>query len=412
MIDTLILLTSSYPNDSGETFVESEMHYLEKSFNRIIIICSSQKKGIKRYIPNNAEVIFFNGHISKISMLSSIGLIFKNIFWQEKKLIKSHLGLPFTFFKFKVLAIDFLMAKKLEKLISKRIKKYCPADMLLYSYWDDYKALAIALLNGKTPALKTITRAHGWDLYFERNPEDYLPWKTYIHSHLSAVYFISETGMHYSENKISTWKGGNYKLARLGTENENELKKQILSDSLIIYSCSNIITLKRLDLIVEALNKMKNIPFEWFHIGDGPEKENIFDKIQNLKINNKCFLLGLKTNAEVLELYKKNQIDVFINASFSEGLPVSIMEAMSFGIPVIATSVGGTPEIVKNGYNGFLLRANPSPVEIAEALTKFYNLTVDEKNKMRQNAYTTWDQEYNAKKNYKSFIDAISKCQK
>ena len=60
-------------------------------------------------------------------------------------------------------------------------------------------------------------------------------------------------------------------------------------------------------------------------------------------------------------------VDLFLNVSEYEGVPVSVMEAQSFGIPVIATAVGGTPEIV-NEENGFLLPENPSQDEIASAI--------------------------------------------
>lgn len=51
-----------------------------------------------------------------------------------------------------------------------------------------------------------------------------------------------------------------------------------------------------------------------------------------------------------------NEVDAFILPSYNEGLPISILEAMSYNLPIISTSVGGIPEILKNGYNGFLIR--------------------------------------------------------
>jgi len=84
-----------------------------------------------------------------------------------------------------------------------------------------------------------------------------------------------------------------------------------------------------------------------------------------------------------------------------------VMEAMSFGIPVIATAVGGTPEIVKDGCNGFLLQQDPIAEEIAEAIKKYHFLPESEKNLMRENAYKTWDEEYNAEKNSAKFIKII-----
>ena len=66
-------------------------------------------------------------------------------------------------------------------------------------------------------------------------------------------------------------------------------------------------------------------------------------------------LMGNTANSEVMRRYGKMNVDVFVNVSENEGLPISIMEATSFGMPVIATDVGGTSEIVKNGENGFLI---------------------------------------------------------
>ena len=73
---------------------------------------------------------------------------------------------------------------------------------------------------------------------------------------------------------------------------------------------------------------------------------------ENIKID----FRGNVKNSDLLEVYKNNQFDLFLNVSLSEGIPVSIMEALSFGIPCIATDVGGTKEIVIDGYNGWLLK--------------------------------------------------------
>ena len=97
---------------------------------------------------------------------------------------------------------------------------------------------------------------------------------------------------------------------------------------------------------------------------------------------------------------------LLLNVSASEGVPVSIMEAMSFGIPVIATAVGGTPEIVNNN-NGYLLNENPSPDEIASKLLEYHYLPEEEKNNKRKAAYEMWKNNYNAEKNYLEFVKSI-----
>ena len=106
------------------------------------------------------------------------------------------------------------------------------------------------------------------------------------------------------------------------------------------------------------------------------------------------------------QYYKSLQPDLFINLSSSEGVPVSIMEAMSFGIPVIATSVGGNPEIVNNN-NGYLISKHADKQDISLLIKNHFKLGDKEKNIKMNNALETWFNNYNADKNYSQFIDDI-----
>ena len=90
-------------------------------------------------------------------------------------------------------------------------------------------------------------------------------------------------------------------------------------------------------------------------------------------------LRGWSDNQKILDFYKNNLVNVFINLSSSEGVPVSIMEAMSFGIPILATDVGGTSEVVENNKNGFLLDIETPLDEVARVLKLFFNKDTSEK---------------------------------
>ncbi len=87
--------------------------------------------------------------------------------------------------------------------------------------------------------------------------------------------------------------------------------------------------------------------------------------------------------------------------SETEGIPVSIMEAQSFGIPVIATSVGGTPEIVNN-INGLLLDVNLQPEDLATILYRVH-MEKESWDSKRVCSRTSWEMNFNAKTNYRSF---------
>ncbi len=99
-----------------------------------------------------------------------------------------------------------------------------------------------------------------------------------------------------------------------------------------------------MDLIASAYKFWNYEDLEWKHYGDGDYRGEIE------KMVNKNVLVGQVSNAEIigaLNLYKETGF--LINVSKYEGIPVSMMEAMSFGIPCIGTDVGGVSEIIDSG---------------------------------------------------------------
>ena len=115
--------------------------------------------------------------------------------------------------------------------------------------------------------------------------------------------------------------------------------------------------------------------------------------------------MGFLPNTNVKELLSQQSFDLFINASESEGVPVSIMEAMSYGIPVIAPNVGGISDIV-NDSTGKLLSSNPSIKEIADAIQEIYYSS--SYSNYRENAFLMVKENYNADSNYINFIKKLS----
>jgi glycosyltransferase involved in cell wall biosynthesis len=193
-------------------------------------------------------------------------------------------------------------------------------------------------------------------------------------------------------------------LSRLGISNNVELT-YIERDYFVICSCSGLIPLKRVHLIAEALFRVKEIRIHWVHIGDGPELEKLKMMIGKLSENISVELKGSIPNSAIYALYNEIKPDLFINVSSTEGVPVSIMEAMSFGIPVLATDVGGTSEIV-NEYNGLLLEEDITSSDLSEIITSA--LHQPEKLKLKGNkAHQKWKQEFNAESNYLALIDSL-----
>jgi glycosyltransferase involved in cell wall biosynthesis len=115
---------------------------------------------------------------------------------------------------------------------------------------------------------------------------------------------------------------------------------------------------------------------------------------------------GLTDNQKVIGFYKSNEINYFINVSLSEGLPVSIMEAMSFGIPTIATNVGGTGDLVTDD-NGRIIDVDMSASDLANILMEEISLPENEYMKKRENARQSWEMNFSADNNYAEWCKNI-----
>ena len=108
-----------------------------------------------------------------------------------------------------------------------------------------------------------------------------------------------------------------------------------------------------------------------------------------------------------MNFYRNHPIDVFINTSISEGIPMSIMEAQSCSIPVIAPSVGGITEIVTND-NGYLLSETPTPKEIAE-IFEMILLNPKMNYHKRKKSQKDWEENYNSEENFHRFNSLLKK---
>jgi len=108
-------------------------------------------------------------------------------------------------------------------------------------------------------------------------------------------------------------------------------------------------------------------------VGDGEEREHLETLTDNLGIR-ECVEFAGRVPHERVKDYM-NQAEVFVLSSLSEGFPVTILEAMACGLPVVATRVGGIPDIIEDGTNGYLVDTM-NQEQLAEALLK---LLQDEK---------------------------------
>lgn len=419
MKKALIIINGFYPYSKSEDYLSNEIKYI-KGFDKIICFPTLEYgyKTINDIIdyPNPPQFIEINN--SKKSYKKRlfyciaysfthpyiIKEIINNIFKKQAfHRLKKSLRFSFQAINsYKDLRTIILNIQKEEK---KEVAIY------LYSYWMANTALTAILLKKDsqlTSIKKIITRCHRFDVYEYATFPNYIPYREFILSKLDKIFAISSDAKTYLENKYPKYVYNKIAVSRLGTfdyginiANKNQVLK--------VVSCSWLRTIKRVDLIFKALDSL-DVPIKWIHYGDGEEMSNIINLIANKR--NQYLSVdfpGKKTNKEILESYKKEHFDIFINVSKNEGVPVSIMEAMSFGKIIIATNVGGTAEIVKDGENGFLLPVDFSINLLSEKILKVYNMDDISYKQMCFASRKYWELLSNAEQNYKNFYNQLSK---
>ena len=412
---TLVLITSQFPFGKGESFIGSEFAILSKSFDKILIIAQNVSGERTRNTSGNVTIYRYDPSTSFLGFLHLPLLFLTNArtiynLFQEETRFRRIAGNYLTIKNLLNLFKKIIKAVQLRNFLSKKLmKEGINESIVFYSYWLKTGAHAISMLKYKD-SIK-IARAHGSDIYEEKTQSGYLPLLRFSALNLNAIFFVSKHGKEYFEKKIKMGSS-HFSVSYLGiTKPDIEITKTNLSDKFVVVSCSNMVPLKRIDLIINALGIVKSEKeIEWLHFGDGILKNELEEiALNNLKSSDgKTYsFMGYYPNEELLKYYNNNKVDLFINTSSTEGVPVSIMEAQSYGIPVIATDTGGVKELVTEG-TGSLLPVNFNPDDLAKLIEHYSKLTKEESDVIRANAMRNWNSNFNAVSNYKDFIMRVN----
>ena len=153
--------------------------------------------------------------------------------------------------------------------------------------------------------------------------------------------------------------------------------------------------------LIESIKKLKQqeLNFKILVAGDG-EIEEAKKVVEQEKLNNYIEILGWIDKEQATNYLK--ECDFYILPSYNEGLPMSVLEAMSYSLPVITTNVGGIPEVVLNNENGILIE--PGNIEqLANAINSIVK-NAELRNKLGEQAHKTIEENFNIK----NFIEKIN----
>lgn len=284
-------------------------------------------------------------------------------------------------------------------------------SVLFYTYWRTGATTGLAQASRGRPGWAAVTRVHGNDLYLERHSPPYQPYCPSLYRQVSRTYAISQAGMNYILSLGI--EAERLRIARLGIEDPCTNCRASEDGILRLVSCSFLVSVKRVPLlargIVEYARQRPSLRLEWTHIGDGEERNRVLSELAGSPPNLKVSMLGQLQNSDVLNYYGSNRVDLFLSASASEGLPVSMMEASAVGVPILATDVGGVGEIVLS-ENGTLLPPHPSVDDIINGLEWYRNLPAEKRLALRKAARQVWERSYSAETNHTRFAQDLVQC--
>lgn len=408
----LYLITETFPYGKGEkTFILPELTELIKNYDVTIVSHATRKeiedKQNETILDNNIKVIHIPIQLPWYKRIYYILRFFcdKDGYQELKTILQKKESIFYRIYQsigFYALAMENFRLMNRLKLFSDR------EEAIYYTYWYFYYTYSMTKHKNEFPQMKLVARTHRFDLYDDQYRGKRQPFKSIMDKKLDKVVFISDEGKTYYLNQYEMKDSSKYAVCRLGTLKplEGEAKKG--SGIFRLVSCSSVIPLKRVDLIIESLQMIEE-EIEWVHFGAGEMFEEVVKLADDLLGNKKNVhytLRGAVKNEDIIQFYNKNYVNCFISTSSSEGVPVSIQEAISFGIPVIATNVGGVPELL-NG-NGVLLEAQPSVQDVADAIRKIMYMETSEYELLRKNSYSIWAESYNAEKNRVKFINMLN----
>lgn len=362
----ILYVVSVFPSTSA-TFVLNEMLMLKKSGFEIEI--ASLRKPKKEVLHSGAALfckkVIYVPHVKQDvkDVFKLIGINLKYFLFHP---LKYMIGLTNVLRVEPVKSIyDFIRAVYISDKIKKLNVNHIHAQ---FAHNPTAVAYFINLLTNKQYSFT----CHAVDIFVNKNFK-------FFEEKLKRAKFavtISNYNIEYIKNRLKEKTLINkLNLVRCGIDyNEfKPLKNKPENTIPQILSVGRLVEKKGFQYLIEALNVLANrgLSFKCDIIGDGPLFGKINKQIKQYNLQGKVNLSGAVDSEKVKEYLSKADLFVLPCIKTSngdmDGIPVALMEAMAFEVPVISTNISGIPELIINGYNGVIVEEK-NHVELADAI--------------------------------------------
>lgn len=393
----LFYFTLSYPYGIGEQWKTNELQVLRHAFENITVVPYGYAGNFDnpKPLPEGVDCLdpLFRTSDYTVSKKDVLRILFsrhlpvfagefltKRVFLRKDWLL--------SWFVSTVKALDMLSHPVLKRIVSSMDE-----ETVFYFYWGKGLCDIMPFIR-KGRLRKSVVRMHRFDL-FEYVNNGYLPYRRRLLESISTAISVSQAGKDHMDGLYPDL-AQKIVVMRCGTRDNGRRSPSSTDGKTRIVSCSYLIPVKRVELMIETLALLGS-HVEWHHIGDGPLRPELERAASERGVSDRFIFHGLLDSERVLDFYSSNPFDCFVNMSQSEGVPISIMEALSAGIPVLATAVGGTSEIVDESV-GRSLRPDVTPMELSETIRQIEAMSPEETRVMRDGCFERYRDRCDAEK--------------
>lgn len=290
-------------------------------------------------------------------LVKAIKIIFRYFVFHPKEIIKC--------LNFKKYGGKYNALNNLFKIVPFLRKKY---DVIHCHFGPNGNEMIF--LKDIFPEIKFITTFHGYDItkFLNENSNG-----VYKRLFKKGDLFMPISNLWAERLKDLGCAGDKILVHRMGVDTKQIVfrERTVSDDNIMVLTVARLVDKKGLRYSITAVAKIiqKYPEVNYYIVGDGYLRKRLEDLINEFGVENKIKLLGAIENSKVRELMQKSHVFLLASVTSSdgdqEGIPVSIMEAMASGLPVISTYHSGIPEIVLDGKSGFLV-----PEKDVDALTE------------------------------------------
>ena len=406
--DTLVLFTLHYPYSKvSETFLDPEIEILAKRFDRVIVVPWKREVVNLRELPDNV-------HVENVLLDLNLEKDYRRLYLKHFRhwflflriycysIINDKPKLPY--FRSAYFLYNLVNAFERSLLLRKYIQSNKLGKAIFYDYWFENSTLSLAILKDLGVISRFYNRSHGFDAFDDRWDCGAVPFKSYKLMHTDKHFTISEYNSRNIKGKTKKILHPKIEVSYLG------VKAPLLKNPKVFYnanktytvvSCSNLLGFKQVHRMPELLN-LVNLSIRWYHFGDGPMREMLIRSTKKLDKKIEFNFMGHIDHDMLLKFYRENEVGLFISLSTKEGLPVSMVEALSYGIPLAGYRVFGIPEII-NSDTGILFDIDD---EFSTMANKIRNL-LTHKQKDQDRIFKEFTKKFEAERNYNAMISIM-----